>query len=130
MTEAVAGKKLAGICRHVVSEWESGRDWRWPSAGRDGIEGLKGIELDPKWADYASLASVYWFLYKASEAITEGLSGFDNLSWEETLMALEESAGRLERGKSIEDPSVLSYMPNNASGCNPFGSFARLFGRN
>lgn len=130
MTEETARKKIVAVCRHVISEWDSGRDWRWPTAGHDVLTMLKAIPVDKKWVDYRSLASVWWFLYRISEAITEGMSSFDNLSWEETLAAIEESARRLEKSRPIEDSSVLHYLPSSrASGCNPFAAVIMLLHR-
>lgn len=124
----MARKRIVEVCKFMMSEWESGRDWRWPSAGHETLDKLKKIELDSKWDDYTSLASVYWFLYRAAEAVLEGMSVFNHISWDEALMALQESARRLEKGLKIEDPFVLEYKPKGvAAGCNPFSALMRLF---
>lgn len=130
MTEETARKKIVAICKYMIAEWDSGRDWRWPSAGHDTIVKLKEIELDHKWPDYRSIASLWWFLFRASEDITEGMSAFENLSWEEALACIEESSRRVEKKLPVEDPAVLHYLPaSGASGCNPLASVLMLFTR-
>lgn len=123
MTVETARKKIVQVCKHIISEWDSGRDWRWPTAGHDVAKMLEAIPLDTKWPDYRSLAAVWWLLFRVAQAVTDGMSSFDNLSWEETLAAIEESSRRLEKSLPIEDPTVLHYLPKTAtSGCNPFAS--------
>ena len=130
MTEETARKKIVAACRHVISEWDSGRDWRWPSAGHEVKSMLEQIPLGHKWQDYRSLSAVWWFLFRISEAITDGMSSFDNLSWEEALGCIEESARRLEKSRPIEDPSVLHFLPGSpAKGCNPFAAALLLISR-
>jgi len=128
MTEETARKKIVAICKFMVSEWDSGRDWRWPSAGHDTLAKLDEIQLDSKWPDYKSIASLWWFLHNASKNITEGMSGFENLSWEEALACIEESSRRLAKNLPIEDPAVLHYLPSSgARGCTPLASIIAIF---
>lgn len=130
MTEETARKKIVAVCRHIISEWDSGRDWRWPTAGHQVKTMLEAIPLDHKWPDYRSLAAVWWFLFRISEAVTEGMSTFENLSWDEALGVIEESARRLEKSRSIEDPTVLHYLPpGRAAGCNPFAAILIMLHR-
>lgn len=130
MTEETARKKIVAVCKHIISEWDSGRDWRWPTAGHEVKTMLEEIPVDHKWVDYRSLASVWWFLSHVADAISDGMSSFDNLSWEEALGAIEESRRRLDKKLPIEDTSVLHYLPSSrASGCNPFAAVIMLFAR-
>ena len=130
MTEQTARKKIIAVCAHIISEWDSGRDWRWPTAGKDCATMLQAIPLDTKWADYRSLGSVWWFLFRVSEAVTEGMSTFESLSWDEALGCIEESRRRLAKELTIEDPTVLHYLPKSrASGCNPFAAVIMILHR-
>jgi hypothetical protein len=129
MTEKLARKQIIAVGRYIMSEWESGRDWRWPTSGRTGTEKLKAIPLDRKWEDYRSLAAAWWFFYRVSEYTTDGMSTFDNLSWEEVAGLVEETVRRLEKGIEIEDSTVLHYMQNTSGGCNPFALIAQAFQR-
>ncbi|MGO8672322.1 MAG: hypothetical protein ACLQVD_13280 [Capsulimonadaceae bacterium] len=127
MTEDAARKKLIAIGRQIIAQWDTGRDWRWPTAGREGIEALQSVPLDPSWPDYRTLSAAWWFYKAVSDSIQEGMSNCGSLSWEEALAVIEDTARRLERRQQVEDPVVLRYTPvDAATGCSPL---ARLMAR-
>jgi hypothetical protein len=126
MDEAAARQYLIADSRRLLDEWREGRDWQW--YGREGgffnLE-VTDADLQKNWASYPDLAATWWYLDAFVDSMQHGFPKLDGVTWEDSVLHVENIIERLEAGLPIKDERIVRFWRASSTGCNPFAFLFR-----